>query len=310
MYWWNASKLAEDLREGRVDEKERFKYFLATFVVWSLIVHGLFFFSSVTFSIETLLFPAVNLTTIVLGVILCYRVNRSGDNYNFIGRMVCLGWPIGIWFGMFFMIFFLISAYLADWNWFSGIMWWFGLFYISSYYRAIAGQLAFSANAVRVASVLQAKGTEWTSWKVFFGVVGGIGIFVMVVITIVPGPTVSRFLGEGRGKVFDLLALSRRMAAAGGPGLVEAVAGFTETRLMGQWCIIRANNFSGAIMEGIQFVTDDKGEKVAVQIDLRKYGDLWEDVYDSLTARKRAKEPRESLASVKERLIKQKKLNG
>ncbi|HTY26416.1 MAG TPA: hypothetical protein VMC85_25035 [Desulfomonilaceae bacterium] len=63
-------------------------------------------------------------------------------------------------------------------------------------------------------------------------------------------------------------------------------------------------------MEGIQFVTNDKGEKVAVQIDLRKYGDLWEDVFDTLTARKRAKEPRESLDSVKERLIKQKKLNA
>lgn len=63
-------------------------------------------------------------------------------------------------------------------------------------------------------------------------------------------------------------------------------------------------------MEGIQFLTNDKGERVAVQIDLSKYGDLWEDVYDSLTARKRSREPRESLDSVKERLIKQRKLNG
>ena len=63
-------------------------------------------------------------------------------------------------------------------------------------------------------------------------------------------------------------------------------------------------------MEGIQYVTNDKGEKVAVQIDLRKYADLWEDVYDNLIARKRAKEPRESLDSVKARLIKQSKLNG
>ncbi len=31
MYWLNVSKLAEDLREGRVDERERFKYYLATF---------------------------------------------------------------------------------------------------------------------------------------------------------------------------------------------------------------------------------------------------------------------------------------
>jgi hypothetical protein len=63
-------------------------------------------------------------------------------------------------------------------------------------------------------------------------------------------------------------------------------------------------------MEGIQFVTNDKGERVAVQIDLRKYGDLWEDVYDSLMARKRDKEPRETIACVKARLIKQRKLNG
>jgi hypothetical protein len=63
-------------------------------------------------------------------------------------------------------------------------------------------------------------------------------------------------------------------------------------------------------MEGIQFVTNDKGRKVAVMIDLRKYGDVWEDMYDSLIARARAKEPRESLDSVKKRLRKQGKLNA
>lgn len=63
-------------------------------------------------------------------------------------------------------------------------------------------------------------------------------------------------------------------------------------------------------MEGIQFLTNEKGERVAVQIDLRKHGDVWEDVYDSLTARERAREPRESIASVKKRLIKRRKLNG
>jgi hypothetical protein len=52
-------------------------------------------------------------------------------------------------------------------------------------------------------------------------------------------------------------------------------------------------------MEGIQYVTDDKGQRVAVMIDLKKYGELWEDFYDSLTARLRAKEPRESFESVK-----------
>ena len=68
--------------------------------------------------------------------------------------------------------------------------------------------------------------------------------------------------------------------------------------------------FRGVTMEGIQFLTNEKGERVAVQIDLRKHADIWEDVYDSLTARKRSREPRESLKSVKERLIKRRKLNG
>ena len=63
-------------------------------------------------------------------------------------------------------------------------------------------------------------------------------------------------------------------------------------------------------MQGIQYVTNEKGRRVAVMIDLRKHGELWEDFYDSLVARMRAREPRESLASVKKRLRKLGKLNG
>ena len=63
-------------------------------------------------------------------------------------------------------------------------------------------------------------------------------------------------------------------------------------------------------MRGIQYITDDRGKKRAVVIDLESYGELWEDFYDSLVARKRASEPRESLESVKKRLRKRGKLNG
>lgn len=63
-------------------------------------------------------------------------------------------------------------------------------------------------------------------------------------------------------------------------------------------------------MQGIQFVTDEKGQKVAVQINLKKFGDIWEDFYDNLLFHKRGLEPRESITSVKERLEKQGKLHG
>ncbi|HXR26082.1 MAG TPA: hypothetical protein VN742_12015 [Candidatus Binataceae bacterium] len=43
-------------------------------------------------------------------------------------------------------------------------------------------------------------------------------------------------------------------------------------------------------MTGIQFLTDDKGHRVAVQIDLKKHGDIWEDFWDGLISEARRKE--------------------
>ncbi len=51
-------------------------------------------------------------------------------------------------------------------------------------------------------------------------------------------------------------------------------------------------------MEGINYLTDDKNEKIAVQIDLRKYGELWEDFYDSLIAEMRKEEEKIPLEEV------------
>jgi len=52
-------------------------------------------------------------------------------------------------------------------------------------------------------------------------------------------------------------------------------------------------------LEGIQFVTNAAGEKTAVLIDLKRYGEVWEDFYDGLVAHQRAEEPRETLESVR-----------
>ncbi len=63
-------------------------------------------------------------------------------------------------------------------------------------------------------------------------------------------------------------------------------------------------------MEGIHFVTNAKGKKIAVQIDLDRYGELWEDVYDQLLVEQRRHEKRESFSAVEKRLIKAGKLRG
>lgn len=56
-------------------------------------------------------------------------------------------------------------------------------------------------------------------------------------------------------------------------------------------------------MKGVQFLVDERGNKSAVLIDLKKNRDLWEDFYDRVVARNRDHEPRELLVSVKARLL-------
>jgi hypothetical protein len=50
-------------------------------------------------------------------------------------------------------------------------------------------------------------------------------------------------------------------------------------------------------LKGVQFVTDSSGQKVGVLIDLQEWGDLWEDIYDSMIAKERAGEPRMKLTN-------------
>jgi hypothetical protein len=56
-------------------------------------------------------------------------------------------------------------------------------------------------------------------------------------------------------------------------------------------------------MKGVQFLIDECGTKTAAVIDLKHHAELWEDFYDSAVARARKNEPRESLESVKKRLV-------
>ena len=50
---------------------------------------------------------------------------------------------------------------------------------------------------------------------------------------------------------------------------------------------------SASVIRGIDFVVDEAGQKKAVVIDLKRHGEVWEDLYDSLLAQSRRKEPRD-----------------
>ena len=52
-------------------------------------------------------------------------------------------------------------------------------------------------------------------------------------------------------------------------------------------------------MEGILYLTDEENKKKFVQIDLEKYGDLWEEFYDILIAESRKEDEKIPLEEVK-----------
>jgi hypothetical protein len=55
-------------------------------------------------------------------------------------------------------------------------------------------------------------------------------------------------------------------------------------------------------MKGVSFLTDEKNNKIAVQIDLKKNGELWEDFYDAMVAYSRRREKTISLDTLKKKL--------
>jgi hypothetical protein len=55
-------------------------------------------------------------------------------------------------------------------------------------------------------------------------------------------------------------------------------------------------------MKGINFVTNEKNERIAVQIDLDKYSEIWEDFYDVLIAESRKDDETISLDDLKDEL--------
>ena len=63
-------------------------------------------------------------------------------------------------------------------------------------------------------------------------------------------------------------------------------------------------------MTGIQYVTDQKGERVAVQLDLRLHADLWEEIEDLLLSESRHDEKSIPLEQVEAKLIQRGKLSA
>lgn len=113
MYYWNIKGLAENLKNGTVSQRDKMKYFLFNLLAWSFTIYLIeycpeepneMFFVRCIFE----------LSAVIIGVLLCYKVNEQGDNKEFIDRFICLSWPIAIRCLVFYIvIYFSIGVVLG-----------------------------------------------------------------------------------------------------------------------------------------------------------------------------------------------------
>ena len=96
MYLWNTKALATKLKSGELSQHERFKYFFLYIVLTTVTIEFLFYVTEEQLNFFTLISSAIAITATVVGLILSYRVNKMGDDKEFIDRYVCVGLPIAV----------------------------------------------------------------------------------------------------------------------------------------------------------------------------------------------------------------------
>ncbi len=56
-------------------------------------------------------------------------------------------------------------------------------------------------------------------------------------------------------------------------------------------------------LKGVQYLVDDSGERTAVVISLKEWGEIWEDFYDVLVSESRKDEPTVAWETLKAELV-------
>jgi hypothetical protein len=89
LYLWNVKALAQELKEDRVTEKEKLKYFV--FAILTGTGH-----ISLPADSTGWIFEGLNIGIVIASLFWCFRANQQGDNKDFIFRFICLSVPICI----------------------------------------------------------------------------------------------------------------------------------------------------------------------------------------------------------------------
>ena len=95
MYFWKVDKLVEDFRNNDVTQKEQFKYILL-FTISTILASDPALHIDSTYHINDLYMSILLVMDNIGGVFYLYNKNSTGDNKDFLPRVICLGLPVVI----------------------------------------------------------------------------------------------------------------------------------------------------------------------------------------------------------------------
>ncbi|MCF6226724.1 MAG: hypothetical protein L3J22_10560 [Xanthomonadales bacterium] len=95
MYLWKVDLLVEDFKSGKVSQKEEFKYMLLFTIAMAFASDPVMYIGS-SYNYYDTIGSALMLGISIFGVYYCYKINSSGDNRDFIARIMCIGLPVMI----------------------------------------------------------------------------------------------------------------------------------------------------------------------------------------------------------------------
>jgi hypothetical protein len=93
MYLWKVDSLVEDFKSGRVSQKEEFKYMLISVIVMVFASDPVLHIGY-SYNYYDAIGSVVTLGISMLGIYYCYKINSSGDNKDFVVRVMCIGLPV------------------------------------------------------------------------------------------------------------------------------------------------------------------------------------------------------------------------
>jgi L-asparagine transporter-like permease len=114
MYFWKVDDLIADFIADKVTAKEEMKY---------IICYIIFSYSAalveLALPLKSNLFDYAGLFSslflYIIGVYACYRINSTGDDKDFLRRMVCISVPVGIRTMVIFAPIMLLCFFLLMW---------------------------------------------------------------------------------------------------------------------------------------------------------------------------------------------------